>query len=48
MTEIVRRARLFLGSYVLLFVLLAIRFQTPWLEIVCGATHERLSLLDYN
>lgn len=37
MTEIVRRARLFLGSYVLLFVLLAIRFETTWLEIVCGA-----------
>lgn len=37
MTEIVRRARLFLGSYVLLFVLLAIRFQTTWLEIACGA-----------
>lgn len=35
MTEIVRRARLFLGSYVLLFVLLAIRFQTRWLVISC-------------
>lgn len=37
MTEIARRTRLFLGSYALLFVLLAIRFQTPWLESVCGA-----------
>ena len=36
MTEAARRARLFLGSYVLLFVLLAIRFQTAWLEIACG------------
>ena len=36
MTEIARRARLFLGSYVLLFVLLAIRFQMVWLEIACG------------
>ncbi len=35
MTEIVRRARLFLGSYVLLFVLLAIRFQTWWLVLSC-------------
>jgi hypothetical protein len=36
MTEGFRRARLFLGSYVLLFVLLAVRFQTVWLEIACG------------
>jgi hypothetical protein len=36
MTEIVRRSRLFLGSYTLLFVLLAIRFTTPWLVIMCG------------
>ncbi len=36
MTEATRRARLFLGSYALLFVLLAIRFQTAWLEIACG------------
>lgn len=36
MTEAVRRARFFIGSYVLLFVLLAIRFQTTWLEVVCG------------
>lgn len=37
MTEVLRRTRLFLGSYALLFVLLAIRFQTTWLEIACGA-----------
>lgn len=37
MTEIVRRSRLFLGSYVLLFVLLSIRFTTQWLEVTCGA-----------
>lgn len=37
MTEIIRRSRLFVGSYALLFVLLAIRFTTPWLEITCGA-----------
>ena len=37
MTDAVRRARLFLGSYVLLFVLLVLRFQTPWLQIACGA-----------
>lgn len=36
MTEIARRSRLFLGSYVLLFVLLAIRFQTWWLVIACS------------
>jgi hypothetical protein len=36
MTEIARRARLFLGSYVLLFVLLALRFTTVSLEIACG------------
>lgn len=35
MTDIVRRSRLFLGSYTLLFVLLAIRFTTTWLEIAC-------------
>jgi len=35
MTEIGRRVALFLGSYVLLFVLLAIRFQTRWLMISC-------------
>jgi len=45
MTEIARRARLFLGSYVLLFVLLALRFQTPWLEIACGAL-ATIGLLD--
>ncbi len=27
----------FLSSYALLFVILAIRFTQPWLEIVCGA-----------
>ncbi|MDA8395858.1 MAG: hypothetical protein M0T72_11610 [Candidatus Dormibacteraeota bacterium] len=36
MTEATCRARLFLGSYVLLFVLLAIRFQEEPLEIGCG------------
>lgn len=36
MTEVARRSRLFLGSYVALFVLLAVRFQTGWLEIACG------------
>ncbi len=37
MTESLRRSRLFLGSYALLFLLLAIRFETIWLEVVCGA-----------
>lgn len=37
MTEITRRSRLFLGSYALLFVLLALRFTAPWLELTCGA-----------
>lgn len=37
MTEVVRRARLFLGSYVLLFVLLALRFHSLPLELTCGA-----------
>lgn len=36
MTEHFRRLRLFLGSFALLFLLLAIRFETVWLEIVCG------------
>lgn len=36
MTENVRRIRLFVGSYALLFLLLAIRFTTPWLVVVCG------------
>jgi hypothetical protein len=45
MTESVRRARLFLGSYVLLFVLLAVRFQTAWLEIACGVI-AAIGLLD--
>jgi len=35
-TEIVRRSRLFLGSYALLFLLLALRFTTTWLEVACG------------
>jgi hypothetical protein len=36
MTESLRRSRLFFGSYALLFLLLAIRFETLWLEVVCG------------
>jgi hypothetical protein len=36
MTEHFRRLRLFLGSFAPLFLLLAIRFETTWLEIVCG------------
>lgn len=36
MTEVFRRSRLFLGSYSLLFVLLALRFRQPGLEAVCG------------
>lgn len=36
MTEAARRTRLFLGSYVPLFALLAVRFTTAWLEIACG------------
>jgi len=35
-TDLARRARLFIGSYALLFVLLALRFTTPWVEWVCG------------
>lgn len=34
--ETVRRSRLFIGSYALLFVLLALRFRNPWLEVGCG------------
>lgn len=45
MTEIARRSRLFLGSYVLLFVLLAIRFQTRWLVIACSVL-AAIGLLD--
>ena len=37
MSEHYRRARLFLGSYALLFVLLALRFTTPWLRYTCAA-----------
>jgi hypothetical protein len=36
MTEVIRRSRLFLGSYVLLFLLLALRFTTTWLVVSCG------------
>jgi hypothetical protein len=36
-TEVVRRSRLFLGSYALLFLLLALRFTTTWLDIACCA-----------
>jgi hypothetical protein len=36
-TENIRGGRLFLGSYALLFLLLAIRFQPPWLWIPCLA-----------
>ena len=35
-TDLARRARPFIGSYALLFVLLALRFTTPWVEWVCG------------
>lgn len=37
MTEMARRARLFVGSYVALFLLLAIRFHTTWLVIACSS-----------
>lgn len=33
MTELVRKSRMFFGSYAILFLLLALRFATPWLEI---------------
>jgi hypothetical protein len=36
MTELARRSRLFIGSYAVLFLLLALRFTTPWLRIVCA------------
>ncbi len=45
MTQVVQRSRLFLGSYAALFVLLAIRFHTGWLEIVCGLL-AAIGLLD--
>lgn len=45
MTEIARRARLFLGSYALLFVLLGLRFHTLWLEMAC-AVLAAIGLLD--
>lgn len=35
MTEIFQRGRLFVGSYVGLFALLAIRFDTLWLQLTC-------------
>lgn len=35
MTEIVQRGRLYVGSYVGLFALLAIRFDTTWVRLVC-------------
>jgi len=34
-TEIVQRGRLYVGSYVGLFALLAIRFDTRWLQLTC-------------
>jgi hypothetical protein len=36
MTEAARRTRLFLSSYSLMFVILAIRFNTPWLRVTCA------------
>lgn len=44
MTDLLRRGRLFLGSYALLFVLLAIRFETHWLSILCGIIAAIVSL----
>lgn len=35
MTEIVQRGRLYVGSYVGLFALLALRFDTAWVRFVC-------------
>ena len=37
MTEVVQRGRLYIGSYVGLFALLAIRFDTGWLRLACAA-----------
>ncbi|OKH80012.1 hypothetical protein EB75_21720 [Mycobacterium sp. ST-F2] len=37
MTEHFRRLRLFLGSFALLFVLFAVRFETVWLQFACAA-----------
>lgn len=45
MTQLIQRGQLFLGSYVLLFTLLAIRFEIAWLEIACAALAV-LGLLD--
>jgi hypothetical protein len=36
MTQAIQRSRLFLGSYALLFTLLAIRFEITWLEVACA------------
>lgn len=36
MTELVRRTRLFLGSYALLFLILALRFSSGGLQIACA------------
>lgn len=36
MTALIRKSRLFFGSYVILFALLALRFTTPWLEVTFG------------
>lgn len=35
--ETLRRSRLFIGSYAVLFLLLALRFRAPWLEAACAA-----------
>ncbi len=37
MTEIVQRGRLYVGSYVGLFALPAIRFDTAWVRLACVA-----------
>ena len=36
MAQAMQRSRLFLGSYVLLFTLLAVRFEVAWLEVSCA------------
>lgn len=36
MTQVIQRTRLFLGSYALLFLLLAIRFESSELRLACG------------
>jgi hypothetical protein len=35
-TALIRKSRLFFGSYAILFALLALRFATPWLEVTFG------------